>query len=297
MTENILTQDIAADEIPPRKSQIGEIWHRFKKNKLGVYGLIVICVLIALCVCAPLVASYEECITMDVRNKLLKPSLDHFFGTDGYGRDLFARCLHGGRVSLLIGLSTSLLSLLAGGLLGLLAGFYGGKVDEILMRALDILNAIPTILLALAIVAAMGSTIPNMIIALAISRLPGFARLTRASVLSEADKEYVEAAKAGGTSDFRIMVRHILPNIAGPMIVQTTMNVAAMILQAASMSFLGLGVTAPQPEWGALISEAKEFMRSAPHLITFPGLLIILSASAVSLLGDGLRDALDPRLK
>ena len=297
MTENILTQDIAADEIPPRKSQIGEIWHRFKKNKLGVYGLIVICVLIALCVCAPLVASYEECITMDVRNKLLKPSLDHFFGTDGYGRDLFARCLHGGRVSLLIGLSTSLLSLLAGGLLGLLAGYYGGKVDEILMRALDILNAIPTILLALAIVAALGSTIPNMIIALAISRLPGFARLTRASVLSEADKEYVEAARAGGTSDFRIMVRHILPNIAGPMIVQTTMNVAAMILQAASMSFLGLGVTAPQPEWGALISEAKEFMRSAPHLITFPGLLIILSASAVSLLGDGLRDALDPRLK
>ena len=297
MTENILTHDISLEDIPPKKSQLKETWHRFKKNKLGLYGLIVICVLIVLCACAPLVASYEECITMNVRYKLLTPSWEHPFGTDGYGRDLFARCLHGGRVSLLIGLSTSLLSLMAGGLLGLLAGYYGGKVDEILMRALDILNAIPTILLALAIVAALGSTIPNMIIALGISRTPAFARVIRASVLSEADREYVEAAKAGGTSDFRIMIRHILPNVAGPMIVQTTMNVAAMILQAASMSFLGLGVTAPRPEWGALISEAKEFMRAAPHLIAFPGLLIILSASAVSLLGDGLRDALDPRLK
>lgn len=297
MTENILTQDISTEEIPPKKSQLKETWHRFKKNKLGLYGLVVLCLLIVLCLCAPLVASYEECITMNVRYKLLTPSLEHPFGTDGYGRDLFARCLHGGRVSLLIGLSTSLLSLLAGGLLGLLAGYYGGKVDEILMRALDILNAIPTILLALAIVAALGSTIPNMIIALGISRTPAFARVIRASVLSEADREYVEAARAGGTSDLRIMIRHILPNVAGPMIVQTTMNVASMILQAASMSFLGLGVTAPRPEWGALISEAKEFMRAAPHLIAFPGLLIILSASAVSLLGDGLRDALDPRLK
>ena len=284
-------------EIPKKKSQIKEIWHRFKKNKLALLGLTILLVLIVMCLCADLVTSYEECITMNVKNKLQPPSAEHWFGTDGYGRDVFARCLHGGRVSLLIGLATSIFSLVCGGLLGLIAGFYGGKVDEVLMRCLDIFNAIPTILMALAIVAALGSTIPNMIIALGISRTPAFARVIRASVLTAADQEYVEAARAGGTSDFRIMVRHILPNVAGPMIVQTTMNVAAMILQAASMSFLGLGVTAPQPEWGALISEAKEFMRAAPYLIMFPGFLIILSASAVSLLGDGIRDAIDPRLK
>lgn len=284
-------------EIPKKKSQIGEIWHRFKKNKLALLGLIILTVLIVMCLCADFVTSYEECITMNVKNKLQPPSGEHWFGTDGYGRDVFARCLHGGRISLLIGLATSIFSLICGGLLGLIAGFYGGKVDEVLMRCLDVFNAIPTILMALAIVAALGSTIPNMIIALGISRTPAFARVIRASVLTAADQEYVEAARAGGTSDFRIMVRHILPNVAGPMIVQTTMNVAAMILQAASMSFLGLGVTAPQPEWGALISEAKEFMRAAPYLIMFPGFLIILSASAVSLLGDGIRDAIDPRLK
>ena len=292
-----MDEQISLNEIPPKQSQIVEIWHRFKKNKLAMYGLIMILILIILCACANFVMPYKDCIRMNVKEKLLPPSAEHLFGTDGYGRDLFARCLHGGRVSLLIGFSTSILSLLAGGLLGLIAGFYGGKVDEILMRCLDVFNAIPTILLALAIVAALGSSIPNMIIALAISRTPAFARVIRASVLTAADQEYVEAARAGGTSDLRIMLRHILPNVVGPMIVQTTMNVASMILQAASMSFLGLGVTAPQPEWGALISEGKEFMNSAPHLILIPGLLIILSASAVSLFGDGIRDAIDPRLK
>ena len=291
-------QQINLNDIPKRKSQIVDIWHRFKKNKLAMYGMVMILLIIILCSCAELFVPYENCIRMDMVNKLLAPGKEgHIFGTDGYGRDLFGRCLHGGKVSLLIGFSTSILSLLAGGLLGLIAGYYGGKVDEILMRCLDVFNAIPTILLALAIVAALGSSIPNMIIALAISRTPAFARVIRASVLSVADQEYVEAAKAGGTSDFRIMVRHILPNVVGPMIVQATMNVAAMILQAASMSFLGLGVKAPQPEWGALISEGKEFMNSAPYLILIPGLLIILSASSVSLFGDGVRDAIDPRLK
>lgn len=291
------TSQINLNDIPKRKSQLVDIWGRFRKNKLGMYGLIMILAMILVCACAGLITPYEDCISMNVVNSCLKPSAEHLFGTDGYGRDLFARCLHGGRVSLLIGFSTSILSLIAGGLLGLIAGYYGGKIDEILMRCLDIFNAIPTILLALAIVSALGASVANMIIALAISRTPAFARVIRASVLSTADQEYVEAAKAGGTSDLRIMVRHILPNVLGPMIVQTTMNVASMILQAASMSFLGLGVKAPQPEWGALISEGKEFMRAAPHLILIPGLLIILAASAVSLLGDGIRDAIDPRLK
>lgn len=284
-------------EIPKKKSQIKEIWHRFKKNKLAMYGLIVLLLVIIMCLCADLIMPYEECITMDVKNKLQSPNSEHLFGTDGYGRDLFARCLHGGRISLLIGFATSFFSLICGGLLGLAAGFYGGKIDEIIMRCLDVFNAIPTILMALAIVAALGSNVSNMIIALGISRTPAFTRVIRASVLSASDQEYVEAARAGGTTDLRIMLRHILPNVAGPMIVQTTMNVASMILQAASMSFLGLGVTAPQPEWGALISEGKEFMRSAPYLIMFPGFLIIIAASSASLLGDGIRDAIDPRLR
>lgn len=280
-----------------KQSQAKEIWRRFRKNELALFGLAVIAVLVIAAVFADVITPYENAITMQVREKLLKPSAEHWFGTDGYGRDFFARCLHGARISLAIGFSTSILAMVFGGLLGMVSAYYGNKMDNIVMRALDVFSAIPTILLALTLVAALGSSILNLILALTISRIPAFARIVRSSVLGIVDQEYIEASRAGGTGDMRIMMKHILPNALGPLIVQTTMNVSSMILQTASLSFLGLGVNAPQPEWGALISEAKEFMRVEPFLIIFPGMLIVLASLSVNLLGDGLRDALDPRLK
>ncbi len=274
-----------------------EIWRRFKKNKLAMTGLIVLTVMVLAAVFAEQIGTYETAITLNVKNKLQNPSWHHVFGTDGYGRDLFLRCVHGGRVSLFIGFVASIAGMLCGGLLGMISAYYGNKFDNIVMRTLDVFSAIPTILLALTLVAALGQGIFNIIVALVISRIPAFARIVRASTLGVVDQEYIEAARAGGTSDLHIMVKHIIPNVVSPLIVQTTMNVSSMILQTASLSFLGLGISAPRPEWGALISEAKEFMRIKPFMIIFPGLCIILASASINLLGDGLRDALDPRLK
>jgi peptide/nickel transport system permease protein len=234
---------------------------------------------------------------MNVKEKLQGPSVNHIFGTDGYGRDLFARCIHGARISLLIGFTVSFTTTIIGGTLGLLAGYYGKKVDNIIMRIMDILAVVPAMLLALAVISALGSSLINMMIALILSSVPLFARVMRSAVLGVAEQEYIEAAKAGGINDFRLFMRHILPNAIGPIIVQTTLNVAVMILTASTMSFLGLGVKPPMPEWGAIISEAREYMRIAPHIMLFPGAMISLTVLAISLMGDGLRDSLDPRLK
>lgn len=280
-----------------KPSQIKEIWRRFRKNKLAMAGLIVLSVMILAAVFAEQIGSYQSAIAMDVKNKLQNPSWQHIFGTDGYGRDLFIRCVHGGRVSLFIGFAASMAGMLCGGILGMISAYYGNKFDNAVMRTLDVFSAIPTILLALTLVAALGQGIVNIIVALVISRIPAFARIVRASTLGVVDQDYIEAARAGGTSDYHIMLKHIIPNIVGPLIVQTTMNVSSMILQTASLSFLGLGISAPRPEWGALISEAKEYIRIKPFMILFPGLCIILASASINLLGDGLRDALDPRLK
>lgn len=280
-----------------KQSQLKEIWRRYKKNKMAMFGLIVIVALLLVAVLADFIRPYEYAITMNLREKLQPVSVVHIFGTDGYGRDLFARCIHGARVSLLVGFTTSAFSMFIGAIIGAIVGYYGGKVDDIIMRVMDIFSAIPTILLALVIVAAFGASVPNLIMALTIARISGFVRIVRSSVLGIADQEFIEAAKAGGTRDRRIMLKQILPNAMGPVIVQATMNVADMILAAAALSFLGLGVSPPKPEWGAIISEAKEFLRTAPHLMFFPGALIIISSLSINLVGDGLRDSLDPRLK
>ncbi len=280
-----------------KQSQLKEIWRRYKKNRLAMIGLISMLVLIVLVLAADLIEPYEVCITMNLREKLLPPSAEHLFGTDGYGRDILARCLHGGRISLFIGFTCSIVSMFFGAIFGMIAGYYGDPLDNIIMRIMDVLSAIPNILLALAIVAALGSSIFNLIMALTISHIPGFARVVRSSVLGITGQEYIEAARAGGTGDARILRKHILPNALGPLIVQTTMSVSSMILAAASMSFLGLGVNPPQPEWGSIISEAREFLRTNPTMILFPGICIILASLSMNLIGDGLRDALDPRLK
>jgi peptide/nickel transport system permease protein len=293
--ENTITQK--EDVRVKRKSQVIETAKRYMKNKLAVLGLLIFLVILFFALFAGKFGTYEESVAIDIVNKLKTPSSEHWFGTDTYGRDLFLRCIYGARISLIIGIVASLLSLLVGGLLGMTAAYYGGNYDNNAMRMLDIFSAIPTILLAICIVAALGDSTFNIILALAISRMPSFARIARASVLGVSGQEYVEAARAGGTGDMRILLRHVLPNMLGPIMVQTTTNVAQMILQIASLSFLGLGVPSPTPEWGAIITEAKGVMRMFPYMIWIPGICIMAASLSVNLIGDSLRDALDPRLK
>ena len=280
-----------------KESQIKEVWRRLKKDKLAMFGLTVITLMIVIALSAPLICPYDDAIKMNMRLKLALPSAAHWFGCDGYGRDLFARCLYGSRVSLTIGFATSFATLVIGSLLGAFVGYTGGKIDDIVMRSLDIFSAIPSTLFAMAVVAALGSGIVNICIAISLTRIPSFVRIVRSAVLGIADQEYIEAARAGGSSTMHILLRHVLPNAIGPLIVQTTANVSMMILSAATLSFLGLGINPPQPEWGALVSEAQEFLRRRPHLLIFPGSLICIASFSMSVLGDGLRDALDPRLR
>jgi peptide/nickel transport system permease protein len=285
------------EKLPKKPSQLKEIWRMFKKNRLAMVSLIILILLVLLTGFAEQIGTYQEAITMNVKAKLQNPSREHIFGTDQFGRDLFLRCIHGGRVSLFIAFVSTFLIMIFGCIIGIITAYYGGQFDNIIMRIFDSFSAIPTILFALTLVAALGQGISNLIVALVISRIPAFVRIVRASTLSIIDQEYIEAARSGGTSDVHIMLRHVLPNVVGPLIVQATMNVSSMILQTASLSFLGLGISAPQPEWGALISEAKEFMRVKPFMIIFPGVFIILASASINLIGDGLRDALDPRLR
>ena len=229
--------------------------------------------------------------------RYLPPSLEHLFGTDQYGRDIFMRMLFGARISLFVGLIAVAISLSAGALIGAVAGYYGGRVDDILMRIMDIFLAIPSTLLAISIVAALGTNLLNLLLAMAISYMPSFARIVRSSILTVKSQEYIEAARACGTSTFRIILRHIIPNAMGPIIVQATLTVARIILGISSLSFVGLGIQPPTPEWGTMLSEGQSQMRYHPYLILIPGAAIALAVMALNRSGDGLRDALDPRLK
>ena len=280
-----------------KESQLKETWRRLKKSKSAILGLIVISIIILLAIFADFIIPYEEAIRQNVRIKLQSPSSEHWFGTDSHGRDIFARCIHGARISLGIGFLATITSLIAGGILGSVAAFYGGKVENLIMRTMDVLMSIPSILLSLSVVAALGPSITNLIIAITLTRIASFVRIVRSAVLPITGQEYIEASYACGTSDFRIIRKHIIPNAIGPIMVQTTMSVAMIILQTASLSFLGLGINPPTPEWGAIISEGREYLRTSPHVMFFPGIFIILSALSLNLFGDGLRDALDPRLK
>ena len=280
-----------------KQSKAKEIWRRMKKNKPAMCGLVVISIFVFFAIFADIIRPYELAITPNVDNRLATPSAEMIFGADHFGRDIFARVIHGARVSLTVGLFTTFFAVLFGGLLGSYAAYYGGRTDEIIMRLIDMLTCIPAILLTLAIIAALGTTIPNMLLAITIASIPGFTRLTRSVILTVAEQDFVEAAKSYGSSDFLIIVKYIFPNAMGPIIVQSTMAIAGMILTIAALSFIGMGIQPPAPEWGAMLADARAHMRTSPHMIFFPGISILLSALSLNLIGDGLRDALDPKLR
>ena len=274
-----------------------EFWRRFRKNRTAVIGLCIMLFIIGMALCADLIVPYSKCIDISGSERLQWPSAAHWFGTDEYGRDVFARVVHGSRYSLFIGVATSLLALVFGAILGASAGYFGGVVDTIICRIVDIFLSVPPILLSLAVVAAMGTNMRNLIIAMTISCIPGDVRLIRSVVLTVSGQDYVEAAKSYGTSNARIIFRYVLPNAMGPIIVNTTMSISNMILSAAGLSYLGMGVQPPAPEWGSMLSDAQSYMFTAPYLLFFPGVFIVLASLAFNLVGDGLTDALDPKLK
>ena len=280
------------------RSYSAMVWHRFCKNKLAVLGLVILAVLVLLCVCAGLIVDYQEdVVAQHAMDRLQYPSVNHLLGTDTYGRDIFARVLYGGRTSLLVGISVVTLALLVGGTIGAISAYCGDKVDMILMRFMDILLAIPSLVLAMAVVSVIGASLVNLTIALVIARTPQFSRIVRASVMPLKNSEYVEAARCCGTSSARIIIKHILPNAFGPIIVQATLQIGSAILNISSLSFIGLGIQPPAPEWGSMLSELRAYIRQYPMLMMGPGIAIMLAVFSFNRVGDGLRDALDPRLK
>lgn len=281
-----------------KRSQWREVWRMLKKNKMALVGLGILVILVLLALFADVIADYDTVvIKQNLANRLKGPSAEHWLGTDEFGRDIFARLVHGARVSLKVGIIAVGISIILGGILGALAGFYGGRIDNIIMRIMDVFLAIPSILLAIAIVSALGPSIINLMVAISISSVPRYARIVRASVLSIRDQEFVEAARAIGANNARIIFRHIIPNSLAPVIVQGTLGVASAILSTAGLSFIGLGIQPPAPEWGSMLSGGRQYLRYAWWVTTFPGVAIMITILSLNLLGDGLRDALDPRLK
>ncbi len=263
-----------------------------------MFGLLLLIILVLVAIFAGVFLDYDtQVIGQNMRSRLKPPSSLHWFGTDQYGRDFFARILWGTRISLFVGFFTVGIAMTVGSLIGAFAGYYGGKVDNILMRIMDVFLAMPGTILAVAIVGALGPGIINVLLAMSICRIPQFARIVRSAIITIRGQEFIEAARCCGVKDFRIIFRHILPNAIGPIVVQATLSMATTILGVAGLSFIGLGIEAPLPEWGSMLSEAKSQMRYQPYLMVFPGIAIVLAVLSLNLIGDGLRDALDPRMK
>ncbi|MGL4629026.1 nickel transporter permease [Cetobacterium sp.] len=286
------------ENVGKKRSQWAELWKNLKRNKMALFGLVILVIIVLLALFADQIANYDQVvIKQNLRMRLKPPSSAHWLGTDEFGRDIFARLVHGARVSLKVGILAVGIAIVIGGFLGAIAGYYGGKLDNIIMRVMDIFLAVPSILLAIAIVSALGPNLLNLMIAVSISSIPRYARIVRASVLSIRDQEFIEAARAIGASDARIIFRHIIPNSLAPVIVQGTLGVANAILSTAGLSFIGLGIQPPAPEWGSMLSGGRQYLRYAWWVTTFPGVSIMITILSLNLLGDGLRDALDPRLK
>ena len=267
---------------------------RFRRNRAAVSGLVVIVLLVALALAAPLLAPYAP-EAQNLRERLRPPSGSHWFGTDEFGRDVLSRVLYGARISLLTGLVPVLSGLLVGTSIGLVAGYYGGRLDNALMRVMDVLLAFPSLLLALAVVGALGPGLVNAVLAVAIVAVPGYARLARSVAIATREEEFVQAARALGARDPRLLLRHVLPTALGPLSVQATLGIGFAILSMAGLSFLGLGVQPPTADWGEMLARGRRFLPDSAWLLVFPGAAISLTVLAFNLFGDGLRDALDPR--
>lgn len=281
-----------------KRSMVSEVWRNYKKSPSAVVGLIVICVIVIVAIIAQFVFDYNiDIVQQDIMNRLQKPSESHIFGTDQYGRDVLVRVLYGAKYSLSVGIVSTAISCIIGSTLGLIAGYYGGITENIILRTCEVFMGIPSILLGIAIMSAFGQSLVVLMYAVGLVYVPMFARTARAAVLPVRDQEYIEAARVSGVSDLKIIFSHVLPNSLSPIIVQVTMGVANGILTASSLSFLGLGVPVPAPEWGAMLSSGREFIRDYSYLTLFPGLAIMVTVLSFNLMGDGLRDALDPKLK
>lgn len=276
-----------------RKSKNRRI-KKFAKNIQIISGVAIIATFIVIALLAPIIAPMDP-LDIAVQRRLQGPSAEHFLGTDELGRDVLSRIIFGTRISLVVGAASTLFGAIVGVTFGIISGYYGGKTDALIMRFMDVLLAFPGILLALAIVAILGASTTNTVIAVSIFAIPTFARIVRGSVLSVKKLEYIDAIKAMGATDSRIILKHVLPNVISPIIVQATLYVATAIVIAASLSFLGMGTQPPTPEWGTMLSNGREFLRQAPHLTMYPGIMILLVVLGFNLIGDGLRDALEPK--
>jgi peptide/nickel transport system permease protein len=295
MTNAVLTNESKTLVVKKKEKVYVTTLKRLLKNKLAVAGMIIIILQIGMAIFAPVISTQDPIHQNLVKSELPMFSEGHWLGTDNYGRDVWSRIVYGARVSLLVGITAVSLGLLGGVTLGLLGGYYK-KLDGIIMRIVDLLFSFPGILLAMLIIAILGTNLVNVAIAISIWSIPTCARIVRGSVLSIKQKEYIMAMKSLGASDFRIMIRHILPNAMAPIIVFATMRMATAILSTASLSYLGLGAQPPTPEWGAMIAVGQNYMWTSPHLTIIPGIAIMLTVFAFNVVGDGLRDALDPNM-
>jgi len=302
MTAEVLETPVAVAQAGAPPHPLLEFWFYFRENAGAVAGLVVIVVLVLLALSADVVAPHSPVLTNNA--VFLKPpfwqqggSIAYPLGTDAIGRDILSRLIHGARLSLLIGIAVVTLSVISGTILGLVAGFFRGVIEIAIMRLMDITLTLPSLLLAIVIVAILGPGLMNAMLAVAIVLLPHYVRIARAAVISEVSKDYVTAAKVAGAGRLRLMFKEVLPNCAAPLIVQATLGISTAILDAAALGFLGLGAQPPLPEWGTMLADAREFVLRAWWVVTLPGLAILVTVLAFNLLGDGLRDALDPKLK
>lgn len=289
--------DIQAGFVRKPRSLWADAWRRLRYSITARIGMAIVVLILLAAILALILDPYDPTLDADLENARQASSWSHPFGTDNLGRDILRRILHGASLSLSVGLTAVLISGTGGTLMGLVSGYYGGWVDMVIMRVVDVMQAFPSMLLAIAIVAARGTGLFNTVIAISVVGMSGYARLVRSMVLSLREREYIEAARMVGVRNFRIIFRHILPNSLAPIIVSATMGIGGSILTAAALGFLGLGAQPPTPEWGVMISDGRPFLRQAPHMVFFPGMAIMLTVLGFNLLGDGLRDALDPQMR
>lgn len=276
--------------------KLKETFKYYKKSKMAVFGLVILTGIILIALFADFIAPYKF-DQVNLPKAYLSPNKSHIMGTDNFGRDIFSRIVMGAKISLKIGFISVFFAMIIGTLIGAIAGYYSKYLDSILMRIMDVVLSIPQLIFAIALAAALGNGMKNLILAVTISAIPRYAKIVRSQVLSIKEREFIEAAKMSGASDFKIILKYILPNAFAPVIVEATLGVGTSILSAASLSFIGMGIMPPQPEWGQMLSEGRQYIRDYPYMTLFPGISIALTILALNIVGDGLRDALDPKLR